>query len=77
LREFSEGHAFFEAGPYTGFFHKGGSKAYMPKKVPNIQRIINDILKIVNTVFSGGGGGGARRCFEVFQRLINPSQKCM
>jgi hypothetical protein len=29
----------------------------MPKKVPNIQRIINnDILKIVNIVFSGGGG---------------------
>jgi hypothetical protein len=28
----------------------------MPKKVPNIQRIINnDILKIVNIVFSGGG----------------------
>jgi hypothetical protein len=27
------------------------------KKVPNIQRIINnDILKIVNIVFSGGGG---------------------
>ena len=30
------------------------------KKVPNIQRIINnDILKIVNIVFSGGGGGVA------------------
>ena len=29
----------------------------MPKKVPNIQRIINnDILKIINIVFSGGGG---------------------
>jgi hypothetical protein len=29
----------------------------MPKKVPNIQRIINnDILKIVNIVFSGGEG---------------------
>ena len=29
----------------------------MPKKVPNIQRIINnDILKIVNIVFSVGGG---------------------
>jgi hypothetical protein len=28
----------------------------MPKKVPNIQRIIyNDILKIVNIVFSGEG----------------------
>jgi hypothetical protein len=30
----------------------------MPKKVPNIQRIINNdirILKIVNIVFSGGG----------------------
>jgi hypothetical protein len=43
--------------PYQGrtkdFFHQGGSKAYMPKKVPNIQRIINnDILKIVNIVFS-------------------------
>jgi hypothetical protein len=24
----------------------------MPKKVPNIQRIINDILKIINIVFS-------------------------
>jgi hypothetical protein len=31
----------------------------MPKKVPNIQGIINnDILKIVNIVFSKGGGGG-------------------
>ena len=32
----------------------------MPKKVPNIQGIINnDILKIVNSiVFSKGGGGG-------------------
>jgi hypothetical protein len=30
------------------FFHQGSSKAYMPKKVPNIQRKINnDILKIV------------------------------
>jgi hypothetical protein len=29
----------------------------MPKKVPNIQRIINnDIIKIENIVFSGGGG---------------------
>jgi hypothetical protein len=36
-------------------FSSGGSKAYMPIKVPNIQRIINnDILKIVNIVFSGG-----------------------
>ena len=35
----------------------------MPKKVPNIQRIINnDILKIVNIVFSGGGGGGSCPC---------------
>jgi hypothetical protein len=34
-------------------FTRGG---YMPKKVPNIQRIINnDILKIVNIVLSGGG----------------------
>ena len=33
----------------------GGSKAYMLKKVPNIQRIINDILKIVNIVFVRGG----------------------
>jgi hypothetical protein len=32
-----------------------GSKAYMPKKVPSIQRIINnDILNIVNIVFSRG-----------------------
>ena len=31
----------------------------MLKKVPNIQGIINnDILKIVNIVFSKGGGGG-------------------
>ena len=30
--------------------------AYMPKKVPNIRRIINDILKVVNIVFSSGGG---------------------
>ena len=45
----------------AGFFHQMGSKADMPKKVPNIRRIINnDILKIVNIVFSlGGGGGGA------------------
>ena len=41
-------HSAMEVGPYTGSFHQGGSKAYMPKKVPNIQRIINDILKIVN-----------------------------
>jgi hypothetical protein len=33
--------------------------AYMPKKVPNIRRIINnDILKVVNIVFSIGVGGG-------------------
>ena len=32
----------------------------MPKNVLNIQRIINnDILKIVNIVFSGGGGAVA------------------
>ena len=30
-----------DAGPYAEFFHLGGSKAYMAKKVPNIQRIIN------------------------------------
>ena len=41
-------------GPYAGFFIRGGSKVYMPKKVPNIRRIINDILKIVNIVFSRG-----------------------
>jgi hypothetical protein len=29
------------------FFHQGGSKAYVPKNVPNIQIIINDILKII------------------------------
>ena len=47
------------AGRSSDFFHQGGSirPDYMPKKVPNIQRIINDdILKIVNIVFSGGGG---------------------
>jgi hypothetical protein len=44
------------SGLYTGFFHQGGSMVYMPKNVPHIQRIINnDILKIVNIVFSGGG----------------------
>jgi hypothetical protein len=44
-------------GPCAGFFHQGGSQAFMPKKVPIIQRIINnDILKIVNIVFFGGGG---------------------
>jgi hypothetical protein len=52
------------AGPYSSdFFHQGGSirPDYMPKKVPNIQRIINnDILKIVNIVFSGGGGSYPR-----------------
>ena len=37
--------------------------AYMAKKVSNIQRIINnDILKIVNIVFSGAGGGGGGSC---------------
>jgi hypothetical protein len=45
----------------AGFFHQMGSKADMPKKVPNIRRIINnDILKIVNIVFSLGGGGGVQ-----------------
>ena len=45
----------FWQGRTQDFFTRGGSKAYMPKKVPNIQRIINnDILKIVNIVFSGG-----------------------
>ena len=40
-------------GRTQDFFTRG---AYMPKKVPNIQRIINnDILKIVNIVLSGGG----------------------
>jgi hypothetical protein len=41
------------AGPYAGLFHQGGgSKAYMPKKVPNTQRIINNVkLKIINIVF--------------------------
>jgi hypothetical protein len=34
-------------GPYAGFFHQGCS-------IPNIRRIINDILKIVNIVFSRG-----------------------
>jgi hypothetical protein len=38
-------------------FWPGSSKAYLPKKVPNIQRIINNvILKIVNIVFSVKGG---------------------
>ena len=33
----------------------------MPKKVPNIPRLINnDILKVVNIVFSISGGGGGR-----------------
>jgi hypothetical protein len=44
----------------TQDFFTGGSKACMLKKVPNIQRITNnDILKIVNIVFSGGGGAVA------------------
>jgi hypothetical protein len=39
----------------TQDFSPGGSKAYMPKKVPNVQRIINNnILKIVHIVFSRG-----------------------
>ena len=38
-------------GPYAGFFHLG----LYAEKVPNIQRIINNHLKIVNIVFSGGG----------------------
>jgi hypothetical protein len=38
-------------------FSPGGSMTYMPKKVPNIPRIINnDILKVVNIVFSRWGG---------------------
>ena len=37
-------------GPYAGFFHLG----LYAEKVPNIQRIINNHLKIVNIVFSGG-----------------------
>jgi hypothetical protein len=37
--------------------------AYMPKKVPNIRRIINnDILKVVNIVFYRGGGGQLPPC---------------
>jgi hypothetical protein len=41
----------------TQNFSPGGSMAYMPKKVPNIRRIINnDILKVVNIVFYRGGG---------------------
>ena len=45
-------------------FSPGESMANMPKKVPNIRRIINimsnDILKVVhNIVFSRWGGGGA------------------
>ena len=48
------------AGPYEGFFHHGGSKAYMPKKVPNIERVINnDILKI-------GGGDLQYICSSMF-----------
>ena len=39
-------------GPYAGFFHQG-AVAYMPK-VTNIRRIINNILKIINIVFSRG-----------------------
>ena len=35
----------------TQNFLPWGSMAYMPKKVPNIPRIINDILKVVNIVF--------------------------
>jgi hypothetical protein len=38
-----------EPWPYAGFFHQGGSKAYMPKRVPNTpQKNNNAILKIVN-----------------------------
>ena len=50
-------------------FSPGENMAYMPKKVPNIRRIINimsnDILKVVhNIVFSrcGGGGGAVAPC---------------
>jgi hypothetical protein len=38
-------------GRMQDFFTRG-SKVYMPKKVPNIRRTINDILKIVSIVFS-------------------------
>ena len=46
-------------------FSPGESMAYMPKKVPNIRRIINimsnDILKVVhNIVFSRRWGGGGQ-----------------
>jgi hypothetical protein len=30
-----------EPWPYAGFFHQWGSKAYMPKRVPNTQNLIN------------------------------------
>ena len=41
-------------GPYAGFFHLG----LYAEKVPNIQRIINNHLKIVNiySFFWGVGG---------------------
>jgi hypothetical protein len=40
-------------GPYAGFFHLG----LYAEKVPNIRRIINNHLKIVNIVFFWGVGG--------------------
>jgi hypothetical protein len=50
------------------FFHQGGSKADMAKKVPNIiQRIINNnILKIVNIVFFMGAVAGLLRLSKYY-----------
>ena len=50
--------------------------AYMPKKVPNIRRIINimrnDILKVVhNIVFSRWEGGGGGSC-PLSPRCVRP-----
>jgi hypothetical protein len=54
----------------AGFFHQMGSKADMPKKVPNIRRIINnDILKNVNIVFFPGREGN---CPQLYTALSAP-----
>ena len=49
---------------------KAYGKAYMPKKVPNTQRIINVILKIVNIVFSRGAVAPPPRCVRPWAIII-------
>ena len=40
------------SGPYAGYFHQWAVRPIC-QKIPNIQRIINDILKIIKIVSLG------------------------